>query len=64
MGEKIAGEELLCIAPLVSCCEDDDDHDDSGDDGGDVNSNVCECWRGLLWHMLPFFFLKRGTRRS
>lgn len=32
---------LLCIATLVSCCE--DDYDDSGDDdGGDV-SNVCKC---------------------
>ena len=42
MGEKIAGEEVLCIATLVSCCR-DGDYDDSVDDDGDVNSNVCKC---------------------
>lgn len=42
MGEKIAGEELLCMAASVSCCE-DDDYDNSGGDDGDVNSNVCKC---------------------
>ena len=66
MGEKIAGEEVLCSATLVSCCR-DDDYDDSGDDDGDVN--VCKCsllegvivthvcifpgmWDERNWHLL------------
>lgn len=44
MGEKIAGEEALRIATLVSCCGDDDYDDSGGDgDGGDVSCNVCKC---------------------
>ena len=39
MGEKIAGEEVLCSATLVSCCR-DDDYGDNGDDDGDVS--VCK----------------------
>lgn len=38
MGERIPGEELLCIATSVSCCE-DDDFEDHGNDG-DMTSNV------------------------
>lgn len=66
MGGKIAGEEVLCSATLVSCCR-DDDYDDSGDDDGDVN--VCKCsllegvivthvcifpgmWDERNWHLL------------
>lgn len=64
MGERSSGEELLCIAMLVSCCE-DDDYDDSGDGNSDVNSNVCKC--GLLEGIIvthAVFFLSCGTRGS
>lgn len=37
MGGKTAGEEPLCFAPPVSCCEDDDYYGCNND--GDVKSH-------------------------
>lgn len=37
MGGRTAGEEPLCIAPLLSCCEDDDCNGCNND--GDVKSH-------------------------
>lgn len=52
MREKIAGE-LLCIATLGSCCE-DDDYDKSGDDDGDICK--CSLLEGIIVAHIAMFF--------